>query len=99
MKVGPKTEVGFVWKSREKLRKAPDKLQGFSIGYHHGSDRVALGTRGGNSSRRVDFCDFQTDPASDDRRGELAKVSQVGKQAPDWLPADPHRSAESHHGT
>ena len=42
---------------------------------------------------------FQTDPASNDRRGELAKVSQVGKQAPDWLPADPHRSAESNHGT
>ena len=68
-------------------------------GYYHGSDREALETRGGNSSWKRGFCVFQTDPASNDRRGGLARVSQVGKQAPDWLPADPHGSAEGQPGT
>ena len=67
-------------------------------GYYHGSDREALETRGGNSSWKRGFCVFQTDPASDDRRGELADRRQSGKRTPDWLPVDPHGSAEGQHG-
>ena len=66
---------------------------------YHGSDRGALKPGVGTQAGSVTSVSFELNPASNYRWGEPAKVSQVGKQAPDWLPADLHESAESNHGT
>ena len=66
---------------------------------YHGSDRGALKPGLGTQAGSVASVSFKLTRHLMDRRGELADRCQSGKQAPDWLPADPHGSAEGQPGT